>query len=233
MIKYVQAAGTLVLALALQFSETTVVRAEEPLTTESLVKRFLENKLREIAGRKEILFDLSDPRQKLPSCGRVEPFLPLTTPISGRISVGLRCIEGANWTAYRTATVKVFGAAVVAARTLSAGSALTSADYRMAEIEFTQPIRNIITDPVDVLDKTLARAIESGQPLKRDMLRLRVAVTAGDPVRLAYIGSGFSVTTEGKALGSASEGQRVRVQVENGRVLTGVAKGNRVIEVYF
>ena len=147
--------------------------------------------------------------------------------------MGLRCVEGAVWTAYRTAIVKSYGPAVVAARALPMGHTLTSADYRMAEIELNQPTGSVITDPADLLDKTLARPIESGQPLKRDVLRLRVAVTTGDPVRLAYIGSGFTVTADGKALGSASEGQRVRVQADNGRILTGVARGNRIIEVYF
>jgi flagellar basal body P-ring formation protein FlgA len=233
MISSIRTVTRLVLACALQFAGATTVLAEESLDLESQVKRFLESQIRQSAGRKEIVFDLSDSRYKLPDCDRIEPFLPLATPPAGRVTVGLRCVEGAVWTAYRSAIVKFYGPAVVAARPLPVGHTLTSADYRMAEIELNQGTGNTILDPAELIDKSLARAVDSGQPLKRDTLRLKVAVTNGDPVHLAYMGSGFTVTANGKALGSASEGQRVRVQADNGRILTGVARSNRIIEVYF
>ncbi len=233
MISGIRAIGGRFLACALQLATATIVLAGDSLELESQVKGFLDSQIRQSAGRKEIVFDLSDSRHKLPNCNRIEPFLPLAAPPAGRVTVGLRCVEGAVWTAYRTAIVKFYGPAVVAARALPMGHTLTSADYRMAEIELNQAKGTLILEPAELLDKTLARPIESGQPLKRDMLRVKVAVTNGDPVRLAYMGSGFTVTASGKALGSASEGQRVRVQADNGRILSGIARNNRIIEVYF
>jgi flagellar basal body P-ring formation protein FlgA len=233
MTRLTTAISTLLLAIAMQLNLHSEVFAEQSNTVESLVKRLLEAQMRQRPGRVEVSFDLTDPRQKLPRCDKVEPFLPLAEATTGRVTVGLRCIEGAVWTAYRTAVVKLYGPAVVAARSLPAGSSLASADYRMADIDVTGLKKNLITDPADLLDKTLARPLEPGQPITRELLRVKYAVSAGDQVRLSYAGGGFTVTTAGKALGSASEGQRIRVQTDNGRILSGVARENRIIEIYF
>lgn len=215
------------------FPTTALAQASDSEQAEQLVRKFVESRISSTSGRKEIAIDLSSPRQKLLPCKRIEPFLPLSAQPTGRITVGIRCAEGASWTAFRTAIVKTYGPAAVATHALPMGSALTSADYRMAEIELGQAASSVITDPAELIDKTLARAIEPGQPLKRDMLRIRYVVSVGDPVRLAYVGAGFTVTAGGKSLGSASEGQRVRAQADNGRILTGTARANRIIEVYF
>jgi flagellar basal body P-ring formation protein FlgA len=233
MIKTLFAVFVFFVAATVQAISAAPLPVNDPEDIEKIVSRYLESQIRSTPGRKEIVVDLSSPHQKLPPCQHIEPFLPLPATPTGRLTVGIRCIEGASWSVFRTAMVKVYGPAAVAARPLLLGTALTTSDYRMAEIELSQTGSSLISDPAELIDKTLARAIEPGQPIKRDMLRTKLAVTAGDPVRLAYVGAGFTVTAGGKSLGSASEGQRVRVQADNGRILTGTARPNRIIEVYF
>jgi flagella basal body P-ring formation protein FlgA len=58
-----------------------------------------------------------------------------------------------------------------------------------------------------------------------------MVVQAGDPVRLRIAGAGFAVSAAGQALGTAAEGQPVRVRSELGKILTGVARAGRVVEV--
>ena len=77
----------------------------------------------------------------------------------------------------------------------------------------------------------LSRPLAAGQPLRREYFRARTLVTPGDPVRLFYEGTGFSVSTDAKALGSATDGEAVRVQTESGRIVTGIARGPRLVEM--
>jgi flagella basal body P-ring formation protein FlgA len=61
-------------------------------------------------------------------------------------------------------------------------------------------------------------------------LRVVQAVAAGDPVRIRLLGQGFEIAATGVALSGAGEGQTVRVRTDNGRVLSGTARG-RVVEI--
>jgi flagella basal body P-ring formation protein FlgA len=77
----------------------------------------------------------------------------------------------------------------------------------------------------------LTRAVAPGQALRVDMVRARSVVQAGDPVRLRIVGAGFAISAAGHALVSAGEGQPVRVRTELGKVLTGVAREGRQVDV--
>jgi flagella basal body P-ring formation protein FlgA len=46
-------------------------------------------------------------------------------------------------------------------------------------------------------------------------------------------GNGFSISTDGVALATAAAGESVRVRVESGRTLSGVARKGRIVEVGF
>jgi flagella basal body P-ring formation protein FlgA len=62
-------------------------------------------------------------------------------------------------------------------------------------------------------------------------VRQRQWFAAGDPVKLLVSGNGFSISGEGTALAPGLEGQLVRVRTEGGRVVSGRAKGDRMVEV--
>jgi flagella basal body P-ring formation protein FlgA len=128
-------------------------------------------------------------------------------------------------------TVRVFAPALVASRSLPAGHALAEDDYRSEEIDLTQQPAGLLQEPGFAVNKVLARPLAAGQALRREHFRPRTLVAPGDPVRLVYEGTGFSVSTDGRALGSAAEGEAVRVQTESGRVVTGIARGPRRVEL--
>jgi flagella basal body P-ring formation protein FlgA len=125
----------------------------------------------------------------------------------------------------------VFSRALIAARGLPAGHALTEEDYRTEEIDLTQQAGGLLQEAGFAVNKVLSRPLAAGQPLRREHFRPRALVTPGDPVRLVYEGAGFSVSTEGKALGSATDGEPVRIQTESGRIVTGIARGPRRVEL--
>jgi flagella basal body P-ring formation protein FlgA len=195
------------------------------------VRMFLERETTGLPGRVEIEFGTLNPQALPAPCARVEPFLPGGVRLWGRSSVGLRCSDGAPWSTFLPVNVRVFAKALVASRSLPAGHSLAGEDYRAEEIDLTQQPAGIVQDAAYASDKVLARPVASGQPLRREHFRLRPMVTQGDPVKLVYQGAGFTVSTEAKALGVATDGQPVRVQTESGRVLTGIARGPRLVEL--
>lgn len=183
-------------------------------------------------ARVEIELGQLDPRLKLAPCRRIEPRWNPTARAWGRTHVALRCVDGErHWQVYLPLTVRVFAPALVATRPLPAGSVLAPGDLGVAEIEWSALSRVPFAAGADPLGRTLARALQPGQGVSADDLRLRQWFASGDQVQVVARGSGFSVSGEAQALGPGLEGQPVRVRTESGRVLAGIAVGERRVEV--
>ena len=119
----------------------------------------------------------------------------------------------------------------MAARTLAAGATLGPEDIRVDEVELTREPVGIANDPQQIEGKVLGRAVLPGTPLRPEWFRAKTVIISGDTVKVLYIGTGFSVAAEGKALANAADGQSVRVQVESGKVLSGTARDGRRVEI--
>lgn len=182
-------------------------------------------------------FDVSggqlDARTSLAPCARTEAFAPNGVRYWGRASVGLRCVDGANWSVLVPVTVKIHGPALVAAKSLAAATPLVADDVRIADVEWTREPQGVAVDPAQIDNRVLTRPVAAGMPIPLAALRSPQAVGQGDMVKVVGSGAGFSVTTSAVALAAAADGQPVRVRTETGRVLTGTARTGRVVEVLF
>ncbi len=198
---------------------------------EQALKLYLEREATGLPCRVEVTLGTLDSRISLAECQRIEPFLPSGARLWGRGYVGVRCVEGAPFTAFLPVHVKVTGPALVAARPLPAGSALAAADLRLEEIELTREPPGVLTDFAAVGPRILARPLAPGQSLRGEHLRVPLAVQPGDTIKVLLSGRGFSVSTEGKAISGAAEGQPVRVQTAMGKTLSGTARAGKVVQV--
>lgn len=227
------------------WASATLARAEAPRlvaaapATAASAAPAMESLLREAVQRAGApagtRLDVEIAAKELPpslaGCTRIEPYVPDGTRLRGRTFVGARCIEGGTGAAFIPVVVHVYGPALAATRNLPAGHTLGPADLKTIEVDHAALPGTALADPAQAVGQVLSRAIEAGAPLRMDGLRIRLAVVAGDTVRVVYQGQGFSVSAEAKALGSAPEGQSVRAQTEAGRVVTGTARAGRVIEI--
>ncbi|WP_428420091.1 flagellar basal body P-ring formation chaperone FlgA [Methylibium sp.] len=186
-----------------------------------------------VAGlRVEVEAGSLDPRLKLAPCQQIEPYLPAGFKPWGRTRVGLRCLQGpTKWNVYLPITVKVFGRALVAATALPAGTVLTAADLREAEIDLAADLAPALTDPNDAIGRSLLRTVSAGEDLRQNRLRARQWFAAGETVQLFAVGAGFSVQSEGQAITPGLDGSPVRVRTESGRIVTGVPVGERRVEL--
>lgn len=170
---------------------------------------------------------------QLAPCARIEPFVPNGTRLWGRAHVGMRCMDGANWSVLVPVTVRIFGPALVASRPLAALAPIAADELRAAEVEWTREPQGVVTDAAQIERRVPVRPIAAGQPIPLAALRAPLVVGQGDPVKLLGQGRGFSIQTDGIALAAAQEGQSVRVRTESGRILTGTARAGRTVEVAF
>lgn len=182
--------------------------------------------------RVEVVVGALDPRLKLAPCARVHVYLPPGQRAWGRTRVGVQCTQGAvPWNVYLPLTVKLLAPALVAAQPLAAGTVLQAGHLQMAETDWAAAESPVVAAAERAVGRTLLHGLAAGAALRELDLKKRIWFAAGDPVRVLAKGPGFAVGGEAVALSPGLEGQPVRVRTESGRTLTGVAIGERHVEV--
>lgn len=218
--------------LLLPFAARGDETLETPATLKKTVEAFLSAQL---AGQPGASFTLGgvDSRLRLPRCARAEAFMPTGSKLWGNTTVGVRCETPSAWTVYIPVTVKVMAAAVVSARPLSQGQVLSATDLTLQNQDMAQQPPGVLTDLADAVGKTLTSPVAAGYPLRADMLRAAAAIFQGQNVKLTAKGPGFTVYSQGKAMGNAAEGQPVQVRTPSGQVVKGIARSGGVVEIPF
>ena len=219
----------LIAALLFGFASALAGAASTDLSQGARV--FLEQQMLPGGGEVEVVIGELDPRLTLTACARFEPFVPPGAKLWGRSSLGVRCVDGANWTVFVPVEIRVWGAVQVAARPIARGRPVALDDVRIDRVDLTR-VSGAVVGADETLDGHVAvRSIAAGEPLRRDLLRPTPIMAAGDPVKVVYDGLGFAVSIEGKVLTPAGDGQSVRVTTAAGRILTGVARTGHVVLV--
>jgi flagellar basal body P-ring formation protein FlgA len=229
--KALSSAASLLLALAAPLGVSASV-LDEPVTRQ--VQTLAEAASRQAAPglRVEVRVGQLDPRLKLAPCAAVQPYLPAGTRLWGAARIGLRCADaGVRWNVYLPVTVDVFGLGWVAKSPLAVGAVVTAADLAPATVNLSAEPSPALAASELAVGRTLARPLAAGKALRAADLRARQWFAAGDTVRINAVGAGWRIHSEGQALNPGLEGQTVRVRTESGRVVSGVAVAERVVEV--
>ena len=195
------------------------------------VENYVRSETAGFPGQVIISLGTVDPRVNLPACLALEPFVPAGGRLWGHASVGVRCNSQTPWTLYVPVNIKVIANVVHAAKPLVQGQPVAAADLMLQKADLAQLPAGILTEPAQAVGKTLVSSIASGQPLRQDLLRSPPVIQQGQSVKLQAQGPGFNVSSEGKALANAAEGQVVQVRIQSGRVISGIARHEAVVEV--
>ena len=200
----------------------------------SQVQQFAAEATRRVASpglRAQVSIGRLDPRLRLAPCQAVQPYLPTGTRLWGAARIGLRCTDpNVRWNVFLPIQVDVFGPAWVLRAPLPAGHVLGADDLRLAEVNLAAaPAAPLGNDAL--VGRALARPVLSGDAVRDSDLRARQWFAAGDSVRLVATGNGWRIHGEGQALAAGVEGRAVRVRTESGRVVSGVAVADRLVEV--
>lgn len=173
-----------------------------------------------------------DSRLRLAPCKEVIWFLPRGARLQGTGSIGARCEETSEpWTLYLTYKISLYGPALVAKRPLAMRQELTPGDVELKEVAYDAPAGEYLRDPARLKGAITARPIPTGQPITLDRLLQHPTVRAGQRVKLWLQGNGFYITQEGVALNNAQAGDTVRVRLDSGRLIHGVATRDGKVQV--
>ena len=213
----------------------TIVQAQDashPLADlERTALEFARAHTAEVRGRVDVSAHALDPRTRLAPCSRTSALLPAGARLWGRTNVAVHCEDEGGWTINVPLTVRVHAPVLVTSRALGRGEHIAAGDLSTKVLDLTQLPLGVMTDAGQAVGKTTIASLPAGATLRPDMLRPAVVVTQGQQVQILYIGEGFRVSGEGRALNNAAIGAPAQVRTAAGKVLKGIATAPGVVEV--
>jgi flagella basal body P-ring formation protein FlgA len=198
-----------------------------------VVESYVRKETAGLPGKASFSVAPLDTRLALPGCASPEAFLPAGARLWGKSTVGIRCAAPTPWTIYASVQVEISAEYVVTARPVAQGEAVNLQDLAVMRGDLAKLPAGIVIDPMHVVGKQFAISLGAGQPLRQDMLRAPNVVVQGQGVKLVSEGPGFRVSTEGRALANAADGQSVQVRSPSGQTVSGVARAGGIVEVRY
>lgn len=218
-------------AFFLLLASPALANAQNSLT--DTLDHYLRAQTQGLPGKVSYSIGQLDARTQLSACSVFEPFLPTGSRLWGKTTVGVRCLGPSAWTVYVPVQVSVSGNYLVTTRPMAAGQALGAGDFVIRSGDLSALPATILTDQAQAIGKMVKNGISAGQPLRSDLLIAPWAVQQGQSVKLVSKGSGFSVSSEGKALNNASDGQIAQVRTGSGQTVSGIARPGGIVEVSY
>ncbi len=193
---------------------------------QQLAEQFLLAQVTAPPGSISVHVTPPDNRLQLARCDAPQPYLASGARTLGKTTVGVRCTAPVGWNMYLPATVSVAVSYVASAAPLAQGQRLGSADLLLRQGDLATLPAGVLTDLAQAQGRALQLSVAAGTPLARTMLKSVPVVQSGQPVRLVAQGPGFSVSAEGRALGTGAEGDPVQARTPNGQVIVGIAQAD-------
>lgn len=200
---------------------------------QKLAEQYLRTQTAGLPGEIQVSVDAFDARLNLAVCPTPQAFMPNGSRAWGKTTVGVRCTAPIPWTVYVAAQVRIIGEYVAAAAPLAQGQVIDASDITTLKGDLTTLPAGVITNPQQAIGRTASKTLPLGTPLRDDSMRSKQAIRAGQSIRLVSSGPGFSISSEGRAIGSLNEGQVGRARAANGETVSGVARAGGILEVRY
>lgn len=190
---------------------------------------FVRQQTAMLPGKVAYNVDEIDRRIALQPCKKIEAFLPSGSHLIGRVAVGVRCNETNGWSIFIPVQIKITRDLLISARPLTTGQIIHKEDLTRQTTEITQETG--MTDEQQAIGKVLRYSVAAGYMLRENMLRNPYSVKQGQSVRVSIQGGGFNLSSSGVALNNASEGDTVQIRTTSGRVISGIASEEGVVQI--
>lgn len=210
---------------------TSAMAAEADIVVDT-AERYVRLQTQGLPGQVRIIMGRLDV-ERLPPCSAHEAYAPPGTRLSGRTHIGVRCLGPNIWSVLVPVQIAVTGNYVVTTRPLAAGQTVQAGDVATLSGDIASMPTGIISAPEEAVGKTLRNALAAGQPLRGDQLVAPLVIRQGQTVRVISRGTGFAVSSEGRALANANEGQVIQVRMSSGQTISGIALGDGSVEISF
>lgn len=240
------------LLAALSWSAATAPRSVAE-TPESVARALLDDALAPLLAARGanalVTIAPADARRASPPCDRFTAHLPPGARMIGRTLVGVRC-DGANWQAFVAAEIRVDAPSWTTARALRAGESIAAADLVMTLAPMTQAdfdaalalsrggnaaasrgMASLDGRTPAPLGRIVLRPVAAGRALASADVRDEGRINAGEAVRVVYNGEGFSVSSDGRAVGPADPGATIQIRLASGNVVNGTLRSDHLVEL--
>lgn len=173
-------------------------------------------------------------RLHLAKCGiPLEAFLPNANMHHTNTIVGIRCEGVRPWKIYVPVKINIFKKVIVAERTLSRGTRLSSADITLAEANIAGISHGFFTHSDEVIGKVLTRSIATGIPLTANYLKNPLVIKRGQSVTILARNDSFQVSMRGTALNKGREGDVISVRNnKTKRIVDATILSGNTVEVF-
>lgn len=239
LLSVLRAAGV---SLCLAWTSTAWCQAapgwEDPAAIQAVARSYLDGLGAERAaasgGVAHIEVGAVDPRLHVAACPELAAALPPGAKHSGRTLVAVRCMGGRAWQVFLPAEIHVQAPVWVTAQAFPAGHTVQASDLTQDEQDIgldDGPTRLLTVASGSVTGQMLARPMQTGVALRAQDLHDPNQVGPGDPVNVVYSGSGFTVSTEGKAVGAAQPGQALQVRTAGGTLVSGILGAEHEVDI--
>ena len=212
------------------YTSATAATQQDHAELSAVVSRFVQQQTAAMPGKVAFDVDEIDSRINLHPCDRIEAFLPGGSKLIGRVSIGVRCNEPNGWRIFIPVQIRVSLDLLISARALAMGQTIHQEDLTSQTMETTQT--GGLTDASRVIGQVMRYSVSSGTVLRDNMMRAAYSVKQGQSVQLSIIGSGFNISASGVALSNASAGDTVQIRTASGRVISGIADENGVVDIH-
>ncbi len=198
-----------------------------------VAEQFLTAQSAGLPGKVTVTVGALDQRMHLAACPDPQAFQQPGARAWGKTTVGVRCAAPTPWTVYIQSQVSVQTDYVAAAMPLVQGQSIEASQLVMVKGDLAALPNGVLTDMAQAIGRTSSMSVQSGAPIRADLLRSKPVVQQGQVVRVVSGGAGFRVSAEARAIGNAGEGQVVQVRTPAGAIISGVAKAGGLVEVVF
>jgi flagella basal body P-ring formation protein FlgA len=111
-----------------------------------------------------------------------------------------------------TATIAVAQEVVSLVRPVAQGEIITADAVSRTQVQVTQPLRQVVTQPADVIGKHARRSLAGNAPLSTQDVTTVPVVHRGDMVRIVLESPLIKMSTPGEALEAGKPGDTIRVK---------------------
>lgn len=228
--------SSLMCCLSLVGLASQVARADN-LESLSDIQNAAEQHLRSVlptnSGTVHIKADNLDSRLRLSACMKpLEAFLPSGANIGSRVTVGVRCTQGTQWTIYLPLNIESEVSALVLNKALARNAAVTPQDVT-SQVQRIQGLGSNAIQSINELNgQRLKRDLSAGTVLSPAMFQPELLIKRGQQVTVLAMIGGIEVRTQGVALSDGAASSRIRVKnLNSAKVVEGLVDTNSVVRV--
>jgi flagella basal body P-ring formation protein FlgA len=187
----------------------------EPQHMETVVRQALSRRppqttqptsIRDIRGLRPVFVPLGPVQYEVTLPGRHRLLGPtsftLTIQVAGKVAKQL----------HGTATIAVAQEVVRLVRPVAQGEIITADAVSRTQVPVTQPLRQMMIQPEDVIGKHARRSLAGNVPLSTQDVTAVTVVRRGDMVRIVLESPLIKVSTPGEALEAGKPGDTIRVK---------------------